>query len=272
MGRGAATPRLKISFEINDRGHKGIKPKTKTMHIRKRQEIETIRDRAKKTAPPPFLTESRMMNASTDFPDLAPIPRRAFVRRSLERSAPRRALVSVAVEVEVFDAASRSIVTETSIAFVRELPAALAGLSPRLRDAALAYAKAIEEVEAGGATDPEARPSAKTVTGGAKEGRQFHAIRHVRHLRAIETAIGVAVVDLGRRKGEVEPVCLPVRSIVRAIALDGLSVAALLASVRLGRNARRQARVLRVLVNAAERIADALGIVDPVAEDEKAGR
>lgn len=209
------------------------------------------------------------MTATNDFPALAPIPRRAKADKGAPgRAAPRRVLAPV--KVEVFDLASRSVVTETAFAYVRELPEALSALSPRLRDAALAYAKAIEEVEAGGATDPEARAAGKGAGIGGKEGRQFHAMRHVEHLRRIEAAIGAGAVTLGRRRGEATPVRLPVRSILRSIALDGLSVAALLASVRLGRNARRQILILSELVAATGRIADALGIVDQIeTETEK---
>lgn len=210
------------------------------------------------------------MAASIEFPALAPIPRRAKADKGAPgRAAPRRVLAPV--KVLTYDLAARAVVTETSFAYVRELPEAVAGLPFRHREAALAYAKAIEEVEAGGATDPEARATGKGGGVGGKEGRQFHAIRHVEHLRRIEAAIGASVVVLGCRKGEVAPVYLPARSILRAVALDGLSVSSLIASVRIGRNNRRQSLILAEIIASTGRIADALGLVDPVDLEKKHG-
>lgn len=201
--------------------------------------------------------------AALALPELAPIPRRAgkIDKGAPGRAAPRRVLTSV--EVRVFDPVERAIRVETATAYVRALPDVLTAMPSRQRDAALAYAKAFEEVEAGGAADPEAMSGGKGGVGG-KEGRQFHAMRHVEHLRRIEAIIGEGVICLGRRRGEEKPVTLARLAILRAVALDGLSVAGLLSALRLGRSPARQKLILRELLAATARIADDLGFVDPL--------
>lgn len=206
------------------------------------------------------------MNARPDLPDLAAIPRRKKPDRGATgRAAPRRVLTSIEVEVETFNPVTRAIDVhrETAEAYVRDVPAVLAAMPAPLREAALAYAKAVEDVEAGGAADPAAKV-AKGSPAVRKEGRQFHAIRQVEHLRRIEAAVGPGSVCLGCRQGEIATVTIGRLAILRAVALDGLSVAGLLASLRLGRSAVRQRVVLAALLGAAQAAAEALGLVDPI--------
>lgn len=210
------------------------------------------------------------MTDNPDFPGLAPIRRRSKPDRGATgRAAPRRVLTTVEVEVETFDPVARVINThkETARAYVRELPAALSVLPAPLREAALAYAKAVEDVAAGGAADPAAK-AAKGSPAVRKEGRQFHAVRQVEHLRRLEAAVGPGALRLGRRRDCPEGVEVTRLSILRAVAVDGLSVAGLLAALRLGRSAARQKLVLGSLLASVEAVAGAL---DREAADKKIG-
>lgn len=207
------------------------------------------------------------MNAYSQLPALAPIPRRKAKpdKGARGRANPRRILATVEVEVPVLDRETGKVafVTEKAEAYVRDLPDVLKVLPEALRRAALEYAKAIEDVEAGGASDPDAPKGGKSSPAIRKEGRQFHAVRQVTHLRRIEAAIGGGMICLGPRRGETAGVSISHQSILRAIALDGLSVAGLLAALRLGRTSTRRKVLLSSILGSTRRIAADLGYIEP---------
>lgn len=204
------------------------------------------------------------MNALAEQYALAPIPRRQKPDRGTRGpAAPRRVLTSV--KVEVFDPIACEMVTETAQAYRNALPPLLAALPEPLQKAALAYAKAVEEVEAGGASDP----AAAGLEGGAgasvfKEGRQVLALKQVRFLRDLESAVGPGVVNLGCRQsdsGGDSPVSITHLAILRAAAVDGLSVAGLLKGLRLGRSTPRCDAVIAAFLASVEVLAIHLGLI-----------
>ena len=209
------------------------------------------------------------MNARA-MPTLAPIPRRKSKpeRGAPGPAAPRRILATVEVEVPVLDRETGKVafVTEKAEAYVRDLPTVLKSLPEAYRRAALDFAKAVEDVEAGGATDPEAGPS-RSSPAVRKEGRQFHAVRQVAHLRRIEASVGSGMICLGPRRGEPAGVSISHLAVLRAVALDGLSVAGLLAALRLGRTSPRRKVLLSSILGSTRRIALDLGYIEP---EEKA--
>lgn len=210
------------------------------------------------------------MNALTGIPALARVPRRPKPDRGARgRAVPKRVLTTV--EVQVFDPIAREMVTETSQAYTNALPMVLNAMPAPLREAALTYAKAVEDVEAGGAIDPATRGVSSGSGAAAKEGRQFHALGQVEFLRRLEQAIGSGTVTLGCRRGEAAPVTSSRLAILRAVALDGLSVEGVLKSLRLGLNGPRKQLVLAALIAACEAAAIDLGLIEEIkknAEDE----
>ncbi|MFD1794588.1 hypothetical protein FQV27_07135 [Paracoccus aurantiacus] len=117
-----------------------------------------------------------------------------------------------------------------------------------------AYAMAVEQVEAGGATDPEAvtRSGARSA---AKEGRQFHAVKQVDFWRRLDRAISGGRVTIGAKS-------ISHRDLMRAIAIDGLSVAQLIAAMGFARSNVRQFKMLAGVVDAATAMAVELGMME----------
>lgn len=198
------------------------------------------------------------MRAITDLAPLAPIPRRARLDRGANGPAnPRR--VRSMVEVTVYDAEAhargehpfRRVECEV---MVRALSPAIAGLPLPLQEAVAAYAKAVEEVEAGGASDPEARTGGGG-GGAAKEGRQFHAVRQVEFWRRLDRAVGDGAVNLG-------PVKITHRALLRAVALDGLAVSQMLDAMGLPRSNARRLAMLAGVIATATALAAELGLIE----------
>ncbi len=194
-----------------------------------------------------------------DSAPLAPIRRRARMDRGATGPAnPPR--IRSTVEVTVFDAEAhargehpfRRVECEV---MMRALSPAVAGLPLPLQEAVQAYAKAVEEVEAGGASDPEAGGCA--AAGGLKEGRQFHAVQRVELWRRLDRAIGAGAVTLGS-------VRIGHRDLLRAVAIDGLSVSQLLAALGLPRSRVYRLALLAGVIAAATALAVELGHIEPV--------
>lgn len=194
----------------------------------------------------------------SNLPALAPIPRRKkFDRGARGPANPRRILTTV--KVQAFDPVNCEIVTETTQAYIRALPPVLAAMPEPLRRAAQIYAKAFEEANAGGAVDPAMFGGGSG--GSTREGRQFHALRHVSHLRQLESVVGTGMVDLGHRR-DGSPVSIARLEILRAVAVDGLTVAGLLAGLRLGRSVPRRKAVTAALLVSVTTLALCLGLID----------
>lgn len=208
------------------------------------------------------------MNAPASLPDLAPITRRRKPDRGARgRAAPKRVLTTV--ELQSFDPVACEMVTQTAQAYTRALPPAMTALPEPLRKAALAYAKAIEDVEAGGASDPAA-VGASGAGGATHEGRQYHALRQVEHLRRLEAAIGPGVVYLGRRRGAASGVVVSRKAILRAVAVDGSTLEGCLISQRLGVNSPRKKLILSAFLSAVEAVAINLGLIEEIKNIPKA--
>lgn len=207
-----------------------------------------------------------VMNAPAGLPSLAPIPRRPKPDRGARgRAAPKRVLTTV--EVQSFDPVACEMITETTQAYTRILPPVLVALPEPLRKAATVYARAYEDVEAGGASDP----AASGLEGGAsvhKEGRQFLAVKQVRFLRDLEAAIGPEVVFLGCRS-DGSPVAVTHLAIMQAIAVDGLSVASLLGGLRLARSLPRRKAVTAAFLASVEAMALHLGLIEETEKQPK---
>jgi hypothetical protein len=130
----------------------------------------------------------------------------------------------------------------------------LTRLARPLREAADAYARAFEVVSAGGAATGEVAGD-KVSAGVNREGRQFGALGWASRLAELDAAIGSGAIALDARGTSI-----PTRRLVVLVVVAGLSIPRVLASMGMKRSAPRERAMIRGLVAALDRMADAAGI------------
>lgn len=176
-------------------------------------------------------------------------------------SQPRR--VWGEVDVREVDIKTGEVVIVKTRVRKTSLPKIIEAMPTSWRLAAYDYQQAFEEVNAGGAIPNEGGGSGGT---GQREGRQFHAVRLVDHLRRLEHFVGNGSTNLGGIREQNDRVAVISHiELVRFMCCDCLSVGAVLKEIKVPRSANRQAALLLAVANALQRMSISLGYEETIA-------